>query len=229
MEYFLCIETATEVCSVALGNATGDIVVRETSRKNSHTETITVFIRECMDEWKIDFPQLSAIGISQGPGSYTGLRVGTSTAKGIAFAHDIPLIAIDTLFGLAYGIKELVDEGDLIMPMIDARRMEVYTAVYDHQLKLFRSTNNLILHDGILDEITDKGKLWLCGNGAVKAEKIKTDRDIVIHPSICSASHLIAACQAKYLTKDFVDIAYFSPFYLKSPNITKPKKKQGLG
>ncbi len=228
MDYFLCLETATEVCSVALGNADGNIVVRETSRKNSHTETITIFIRECMDQWQIDFYQLSAIGISQGPGSYTGLRVGTSTAKGIAFAHNIPLIGIDTLYGLAYGLKTELEEGDLIMPMIDARRMEVYTAIYDHQLKVIQPTYNLILQDGTLDHISEKGKILVCGNGAVKAEKIKTDRELVIHPSICSASHLITACLAKYLVKDFVDIAYFSPFYLKSPNITKPKKKQGL-
>lgn len=225
MEYFLCLETATAVCSVALGDKNGLICERTIDRKNSHTETITIQIKECMQECGIDYSSLSAIGISKGPGSYTGLRVGTSVAKGLAYAHDIPLIGVDTLHGLAYNIRSEVPPDALIMPMIDARRMEVYTAIYDSSLNCIKGVHNLILDNGILSTIKNVNKVILCGNGASKADGLDLGISTHIYPTQCSATSLLELCKNRYFAKEWEDLAYFSPNYFKSPKITKSTKK----
>ena len=145
----LCLETATPVCSVALNSACCTLAMRETEGQNAHSEKITNFIREVMEEAKIDYPQLDAVAVSQGPGSYTGLRIGVSTAKGICYAADLPLMAIDTLEAMAYGMKDKlgsqIGPDDLLIPMIDARRMEVYASVFDANLNKINDTAALVM------------------------------------------------------------------------------------
>ena len=224
MDYFLCIETSTEVCSVAIGNnEEGLLTTSDYARENSHSETITLQIEDCMQELGLSYAELSAIGISRGPGSYTGLRVGTSVAKGICYAWDIPLIAVDSLYGIAAGTQAHASPGYILMPMIDARRMEVYTAVYDSELNIRKDVHNLILEEGALSGI-DAGYVILCGNGAVKSEGIDLGVETKILPTPCSASYMIDKCIELYYMNKFEDVAYFSPFYFKSPNITKSKK-----
>ena len=225
MDYFLCLETATEVCSVALADKNGLLCERTIDRKNSHTETITIQIAECMQECNIGYASLSAIGISKGPGSYTGLRVGTSVAKGIAYAHDIPLIGVDTLYGLAYDLRANLSSDTAIMPMIDARRMEVYTAIYDSSLNCLKDVHNLILENGILSSMENISEIILCGNGAVKAKDLDLGISTIIYPTQCKASNILEQCKDRYYANEWEDLAYFSPNYFKSPNITKSTKK----
>ena len=147
----LCLETATPVCSVALNESCCTIALRETEGQNAHSEKITNFIREVMEVAKIDYSQLDAVAVSKGPGSYTGLRIGVSTAKGICYAADVPLMAIDTLEAMAYGLKaklgSQIGENDLLIPMIDARRMEVYAAIFDTNLNKINDTAALVIDE----------------------------------------------------------------------------------
>ena len=144
----LCLETSTSVCSVALNESCCTLALRESEKQNAHSEKITTFIKEVMDTASIDYPQLDAVAVSKGPGSYTGLRIGVSTAKGICYAADVPLMAIDTLEAMAYGMKEKlgsqIGKNDLLIPMIDARRMEVYAAIFDANLNKIEDTAALI-------------------------------------------------------------------------------------
>ena len=224
MDYFLCIETATEVCSVAIGNREGIISHEETEKKNSHTETITVFITRCLEAAELSLTDLTAIGISGGPGSYTGLRVGTSAAKGIAYGAGLPLIAVSTLAGLAYGVKSQASEGDLILPMIDARRMEVYYSVYSDEFQELHPVNNMILEENSLDEIGKGKRIIVTGNGADKVDIPHYTGEIVHFPSYCNAINLISICHDTWDAGITEDIAYYSPSYFKAPNITKSKK-----
>ena len=221
--YYICLDTATEVCSVAIGQGNEVIVTNDIARKNSHTETITLQIAQCMKEAGLQYHQIDAIGISSGPGSYTGLRVGTSVAKGLCYALDIPLIAIETLKGLAAGLKTEFDAGTVICPMIDARRMEVYAADYNKKLEELRPVYNLILGEGVMAE-SGYDHLVLCGNGAHKAEGIDLGVTFDIISTSCSASNLLKICNDLFLKGKIEDMAYFSPFYFKSPNVTKSKK-----
>jgi tRNA threonylcarbamoyladenosine biosynthesis protein TsaB len=221
--YYICLETATEVCSVAIGQGNDVIVTNEIARKNSHTETITLQIDQCMKEASLQYHQIKAIGISSGPGSYTGLRVGTSVAKGLCYALNIPLIAIETLKGLAAGLKADIDAGTVICPMIDARRMEVYAADYNTDLEELRPVYNLILGEGVLAE-SGYNHVMLCGNGAHKAKGIDLGVPFEIISTTCSASDLMKICNEHFLKGKIVDMAYFSPFYFKAPNVTKSKK-----
>ena len=223
MAYFLCIETSTEVCSVAIGSENGVMVSSDYAKGNSHSETITIQIEDCLQQSGLKFEDLDAIGITNGPGSYTGLRVGTSVAKGICYALDIPLIALDTLYGIAFGTRQYAEEGDVIIPMIDARRMEVYTAIYDDNLNLHTEINNLIIEENLFSYLS-ANRAILCGNGSHKCTGVNLGVDTLIIPTQCSASHLIFNCAEKFNSREFQDVAYYSPFYLKSPNITKSKK-----
>ena len=224
MDHFLCIETATEVCSIAIGNREGIISVQETEKKNSHTETITLFIARCLEKAGLTLADLMAIGISDGPGSYTGLRVGTSAAKGIAYGAGLPIIAIPTLAGLAYGVKSHASTDDVIIPMIDARRMEIYYSVYSHAMEELYPVNNMILEDHSLNEIGDGRTLIITGNGAHKVENQHYEGEIVHFPSHCNAVNLISLCHDAWDNGITEDIAYYSPSYFKAPNITKSKK-----
>ena len=172
----LCLETATPVCSVALNSACCTLAMRETEGQNAHSEKITNFIREVMEETGIDYSKLDAVAVSQGPGSYTGLRIGVSTAKGICYAADLPLMAIDTLEAMAHGMKEKLggqlDANDLLIPMIDARRMEVYASVFDAQLNKVQDTAAMVIDENTFEDLRKDYRLWLFGDGAPKLSKL---------------------------------------------------------
>ena len=158
MSLILCIETATPVCSVALSKNGEILSLKETARKNSHSEVVTLFIDDLLRENKIQYTDLNAVAVSKGPGSYTGLRIGVSTAKGLCYALDIPLIAINTLRSMAYDMAEIylkerkASENILFCPMIDARRMEVYSAIYNKDNNEVRETKAEIIDKNSFSE-----------------------------------------------------------------------------
>ena len=227
----LCLETATPVCSVALNSACCTLAMRETEGQNAHSEKITNFIRKVMEEVGIGYPQLDAVAVSQGPGSYTGLRIGVSTAKGICYAADLPLMAIDTLEAMAYGMKEKlgcqIEDNDLLIPMIDARRMEVYASVFDANLRKINETSALVIDEHSFDELLEGHRLWLFGDGAPKLGKLFEGRPNVniVDGFKPSAAYMRLLAEQALQKQQFVDVAYFEPFYLKDFIAGKPNVK----
>ncbi len=227
----LCLETATPVCSVALNSACCTLAMRETEGQNAHSEKITNFIREVMEEAKIDYPQLDAVAVSQGPGSYTGLRIGVSTAKGICYAADLPLMAIDTLEAMAYGMKDKlgsqIGPDDLLIPMIDARRMEVYASVFDANLNKINDTAALVIEENSFEDLRKDHRLWLFGDGAPKLSKLFENQPNIhiINGFKPSAAYMKVLAERALQQQQFVDVAYFEPFYLKDFIAGKPHVK----
>ena len=227
----LCLETATPVCSVALNDGCCTIALRETEGQNAHSEKITNFIREAMETAKIDYKQLDAVAVSKGPGSYTGLRIGVSTAKGICYAADLPLMAIDTLEAMAYGMKaklgSQIAENDLLIPMNDARRMEVYAALFDANLNKIKDTSALVIDENAFEDLRKDHHLWLFGDGAPKLTKLFENQSniSVIDGFKPSAAYMRPLTDRALREHDFVDVAYFEPFYLKDFIAGKPHVK----
>lgn len=227
----LCLETATSVCSVAINSACCTLAMRESEGQNVHSEKITKFIKEQMDEVGISYNELDAVAVSKGPGSYTGLRIGVSTAKGICYAADLPLMAIDTLEAMAYGMKEKLGSqlmpDDLLVPMIDARRMEVYASVFDAELRRINDTTAMVVNENTFDDLSGNHRLWLFGDGAPKLSKLfenQTNINVISGFRPCAAYMKVLAEQA-LKAQDFVDVAYFEPFYLKDFIAGKPHVK----
>ena len=227
----LCLETATPVCSVALNDGCCTLALRETEGQNAHSEKITNFIREVMETAGIDYKQLDAVAVSQGPGSYTGLRIGVSTAKGICYAADLPLMAIDTLEAMAQGMKaklgSQMTENDLLIPMIDARRMEVYAATFDANLNKINDTAALVIDEHSFEDLQKDHHLWLFGDGAPKLGKLfENQPDIsVVDGFKPSAAYMCPLAESALKAQRFVDVAYFEPFYLKDFVAGKPHVK----
>ncbi len=227
----LCLETATPVCSVALNSACCTLAMRETEGQNAHSEKITNFIKAVMEEVGIDYSKLDAVAVSQGPGSYTGLRIGVSTAKGICYAADLPLMAIDTLEAMAHGIKEKLGgqicPNDLLIPMIDARRMEVYAAVFDANLNKINDTAALVIDENSFEDLRKDHRLWLFGDGAPKlCELFENQENInIIEGFKPSAAYMRVMAERALQKQQFVDVAYFEPFYLKDFIAGKPHVK----
>ena len=227
----LCLETATPVCSVALNENCCTIALRETEGQNAHSEKITNFIREVMETANIDYRQLDAVAVSKGPGSYTGLRIGVSTAKGICYAADLPLMAIDTLEAMAHGIKaklgSQMGENDLLIPMIDARRMEVYAAVFDANMNKIEDTAARVIDENSFEELLKDHHLWLFGDGAPKLKKVFENQPniSIVEGFRPSAAYMLPLAEKALRNHDFVDVAYFEPFYLKDFIAGKPHVK----
>ena len=227
----LCLETATPVCSVALNENCCTIALRETEGQNAHSEKITNFIREVMETAGIDYKQLDAVAVSQGPGSYTGLRIGVSTAKGICYAADLPLMAIDTLEAMAYGIKmkfgSQIADNDLLIPMIDARRMEVYASIFDAQLNKISDTTARVIDEHSFADLSRDHRLWLFGDGAPKLSKLFENQPNIniIDGFKPSAAYMLPLADKALKEQRFVDVAYFEPFYLKDFIAGKPHVK----
>ena len=227
----LCLETATPVCSVALNENCCTIALRETEGQNAHSEKITNFIREVMEVGKIDYKQLDAVAVSKGPGSYTGLRIGVSTAKGICYAADLPLMAIDTLEAMAHGMKaklgSQIGENDLLIPMIDARRMEVYAAVFDANLNKIEDTAARVIDENSFEDLLKDHHLWLFGDGAPKLKKVFENQPniSIVEGFRPSAAYMLPLAEKALRNHDFVDVAYFEPFYLKDFIAGKPHVK----
>ncbi|MFC6100090.1 tRNA (adenosine(37)-N6)-threonylcarbamoyltransferase complex dimerization subunit type 1 TsaB [Olivibacter domesticus] len=230
----LHIDTATPVCSVALTINGVLSAYRDHDEPNIHASKLTVFIEELLLEAKIAINQLSAISVSKGPGSYTGLRIGVSVAKGICYALDVPLIAVNTLDAMMQGFKaslsEQSDRGNelntLFCPMIDARRMEVYTAIYDAHLSIIEPTAARIIEADSFDYLANKHQLIMFGEGANKLSDLFSEHgSIQIYKGFQnSARYLIPETLTRFNKQEFEDIAYFEPFYLKDFVPTTPKR-----
>lgn len=233
MSYILSIETATEVCSVALGHNGQCLIEKQLSTGLRHSSGLTTLIQDVLTASALSFSDLSAVCISDGPGSYTGLRVGASSAKALCYSLDIPLIAIPTLQSIAIQCRQLLKEKPTlnIVPTIDARRMEVYTCIYDHSLETVQPTHNLIYTAVAIENILDtlQGDIYICGHGAEKLNRLYIDieqpKRLHILPFECNASYFCELAHRQYVKKQFVDVAYHTPYYYKSPNITTPKAR----
>ena len=187
---------------------------------------MTVMIKSCMDELGLQFNELDAIAVSAGPGSYTSLRIGVATAKAIAFAHQIPMIAICTLKALSYAVEAL-EPGERVIAMIDARREEVYAGIYNEGHEELLAPEPHILNEySFVDLSKDKlvQKVYLVGNGAAKSKKWLDSDHFVLKNEHCSARYMVIPSYEAYKTNKFVDIAYYTPNYIKGANITKSKK-----
>ncbi|WP_432672736.1 tRNA (adenosine(37)-N6)-threonylcarbamoyltransferase complex dimerization subunit type 1 TsaB [Flavobacterium sp. SM2513] len=219
--YILNIETATKNCSVALAKNGITIAFREIAEEGySHAEKLHVFIEELVSESEITFNELNAIAVSQGPGSYTGLRIGVSSAKGLCYALNIPLIAIDTLQSLAAQIT--ISDG-VIIPMIDARRMEVFSATYDKDLNTIQKVAAEII-DGESYQNREE-QIHFLGDGASKCKEFLNKNNFTFHDEIRypSSKEMSFLSFEKYKKSDTVDVAYFEPLYVKDFMITKKK------
>jgi len=224
----LCIETATGVCSVALCNDTATLHLREAAEGRSHASQLTVLIRELLAEASVSTQELDAVAVSKGPGSYTGLRIGVSVAKGISYGAGIPLIGINTMAAMYYGFlaKHGVPPGEtLLCPMIDARRMEVYNALFTPDGKMVRPTAADIIDEASFHSELAKGRVIFFGSGAAKCKGIISDSNAFFEDDFTlSASYLQLPSAEALKEKRFEDTAYFEPFYLKEFLATVPKK-----
>lgn len=227
MPIILQIETATPVCSVALSQDGKTIALKEEAAQNIHASSLTLFIEEVMKQAGLAYADLDAIAVSKGPGSYTGLRIGVSTAKGLCFALDKPLIALSTLQMMANGfLKQYPDYAGMVCPMIDARRMEVFTAVYTHHLAEVEPISAKIVDKTSFSSSLDAGTITFIGDGAAKCATV------LAHPNaqfsnlnFNSAANMSELAYLAFNQASFEDVAYFEPFYLKDFVFTTPKNK----
>ncbi|MDC7996392.1 tRNA (adenosine(37)-N6)-threonylcarbamoyltransferase complex dimerization subunit type 1 TsaB [Gilvibacter sediminis] len=215
MAVILALETATTNCSVAVVDSKGEVLVKEDyGSKYSHGEKLHVYIDEILKEAGLTQNDLEAVAVSAGPGSYTGLRIGVSAAKGLCFALDIPLITIGTLDSL---VRQLYADQGYLVAMLDARRMEAYTAVYDHTYKVFSPMQPQLLNSDSFSEFLKRGPVVFIGTANEKFSEICTHENArFVNGKLPSAKELIALAQAKFEAGDFADLAYFEPDYLKA-------------
>ncbi len=228
MALILNIETSTSVCSASLSDGDKIIGLKESFDDKSHASLLTVFIEELLSENNIDADKLQAVSVSEGPGSYTGLRIGVSVAKGICYAKNIPLIAVNTLQAMAVMTKEKTDTGDNIVfcPMIDARRMEVYSSLFNYDISIKRETIAEIIDENSYSKELTEYKIAFSGNGAEKCKGIITHNNAVfINDIYPSAKYTAQLAKQLFDKKEFKDTAYFEPYYLKDFIATIPKKK----
>ncbi|BDD10712.1 tRNA (adenosine(37)-N6)-threonylcarbamoyltransferase complex dimerization subunit type 1 TsaB [Fulvitalea axinellae] len=226
MALILSLETATTVCSVALHEDGVLKAKEELFVDKSHSSQLTVAIDNVVKNAGFAYKDLSAVAVSEGPGSYTGLRIGTSTGKGLCYSLDIPLIAVNTLEGMANSIKGFNLDGALLCPMLDARRMEVYCAVYDAEGKELSPTQAVIVEPESYDKYLEQGKVIFFGNGSDKCVEVFGQHpNASFWPNVSpSAEGIGNLAYVKYEQQSFEDVAYFEPFYLKEFRATKPKK-----
>ena len=227
----ICIETSTPVCSVALCSPSGVIAVRENTEGKSHAALLTLFIEDLLKKTGSRVEDLEAVAVSKGPGSYTGLRIGVSVAKGMAYAASIPLIGVETPVSMFYGIidktgkKYQGDDNTLFCPLIDARRMEVYNAIFDSSGNKFRETTAEVIEENSFIEIPEENRLIFFGDGAIKCREVMRRKNIHFEDDyLISATSMHKPAYKAIIEKNYEDIAYFEPFYLKDFIATKQVK-----
>jgi len=217
MSLILSMETSTNVCSVALYKEAELLAVSEITIQKSHSSLLTVMIQDIVQHSGYALNELKAVAVSAGPGSYTGLRIGSSVAKGLCYSLDIPLIAIDTLYAMAVSVNRYNTEEHLVCPMIDARRMEVYHSLLDNVGNVIEPSAPKILDENSFSEILDNNSVLFFGNGAFKFYELVRENDNVkyiagVYPS---AKDIGVLAWRAFQKKDFADIVYFEPNYLK--------------
>jgi len=220
LSLLLHIETATKVCSACLSKE-GQLIhiVEEYSEKYIHAERLTILIEQLMNDTNYNLKDLDAISIDKGPGSFTGLRIGVSTAKGLCYSLKIPLIAVDSLTSLYFGYKKIkgdISKNELVIPMIDARRMEVYTAAYNFLGEHHFQIDAKVIDQSFFDSLSQFNKLHILGDGSNKIKANFNAVNLEIHEKIsCSAEYQIPQSFSKFRKKTFENVAYFEPYYLK--------------
>jgi len=227
----LCLETATKTCSVALCDRTGIISVMESHENKSHATQLTLFIEELLKNANTRPADLEAVAVSKGPGSYTGLRIGVSVAKGIAYGVSLPLIGIDTTRSMFNGIINIAEEKygtdntSLFCPMIDAKRMEVYYSIFDAEGKVIKGIAAEIINDKSFHEIPESVKMVFFGDGAGKCINVTSHKNSVFENDFeVSAAFMFKAVFEEFDAGHFEDVAYFEPFYLKDFIATVQRK-----
>ncbi len=223
----LHIETSTNVCSVALSHNEDTVFFISNNDGQNHAAMLSLFIQQALEKAKESNLKPNAIAVSAGPGSYTGLRIGVSTAKGLCYGYDIPLIAVSTLEILCNEAlkREIMEKNAFFCPMIDARRMEVYAGIYDSSLNIKQSITPEIITEKSFSEFLNKSTVYFFGNGAEKCSSVITHPNARFIDNIEPlAENMITLAEKKYRAGDFVDVAYFEPFYLKEFQATTPKK-----
>ena len=233
MSRILNIETATEICSVCIAEGGKILAVRETSEGRNHAVSLAVFIRDIFNDTGLKADDLDAVAVSMGPGSYTGLRIGVSTAKGICYAAGLPLLAVNSLESMFTGMlrtlhskDESIPRNSLFLPMIDARRMEVYTAGFNQKGETELETHVLVVKEDSFIGLLKEHHLYLFGSGADKLVILPKHTNLrkIVGFSLSSV-WMIPLSEKKFDKQQFEDLAYFEPFYLKDFITTVPKKK----
>jgi tRNA threonylcarbamoyladenosine biosynthesis protein TsaB len=222
----LHIETSTNICSIAVSENGRCLFSKSDSEGMNHAALLSVFIAEAMEFLKSASKKLDAVAVSSGPGSYTGLRIGVSTAKGLCYGLDIPLIAVSTLEVLTANALQITETAanSLFCPMIDARRMEVYAAIYNQEGIIQREISADIIDENSYSEILESHIVYFFGNGAEKCKTTLTHPNAkFIDGMYPLAENMIALAEKAYIEKKFVDVAYFEPFYLKEFYTTAAK------
>lgn len=226
MALILSIETSTPVCSVALTMSRETLATEKLFLEKSHSNLLTLVIENLCKHAGVSMKEIDAVAVSEGPGSYTGLRIGVSTAKGICYALEKPLVAIPTLAAMAFQVNQSNPFGYLLCPMLDARRMEVYASVFDSSLNVQEEISPVILDEDSYQETLKEQKVLFFGDGSNKFEALVANNPNAgfvkgISPSAWAVGKLASE---KFEQSDFVDLAYFEPFYLKEYKAAKPKK-----
>jgi len=225
--YILHIETSTKICSVALSNGEQLMGWEDQAEGMNHASLLAPMIRRIFEQVKISAGDLGAVSVSSGPGSYTGLRVGSSTAKALAYSLKIPLISVPTLETLSTAVVNTFGVTGSILPMIDARRDEVYSALYNDRFEILWPVQSLHVNREFIEKnLAGLGNVVCCGDGAFKIEPYMADfPNLVLREEIiCSARHLVAPTWTRLSRKESEDVLHFVPHYLKPPNITQQKK-----
>ena len=234
MSLILCIETGTDICSVALARDGELLSLLESNEGKQHAQNLAVYVDEILRENDIEVKELDAIAVGKGPGSYTGLRIGVSLAKGLCYAASKPLIAVNSLESMVYvaledyeaGIVEIEDmDSAVFCPMIDARRMEVYCQLFNSKVEPLSEVQvHIVTTDSFIEE-RSKGTLVIFGNGSDKCKNVLPEGDVHYIKVVPSARGLIKPAFESFLKSDFEDVAYFEPFYLKDFVATTSSKK----
>lgn len=228
MAIILCLETATEVCSVCIHKDGNLLSTSESLQAFEHSKKITLFIQDCVQKAGIHLREIDAVAVSSGPGSYTGLRVGSSTAKGICFGLDVPLISVPSLQALVSGYmaEHSDEEADYLFPVIDARRNEVYGAIFNSKGVLVKNTFNYIFDQDPLPQIIKPGdKVLFIGNGAEKAKRFLNSAHFNFKNRLSRSTDLIPDSNKFFQQSKFENLISFAPIYYKAPNITSPKNR----
>jgi len=227
MALILNIETSETICSVALAKDEKLLSIKESTEERSHAKLVTIFIEDIFKNSNYSLQDLDAISVTKGPGSYTGLRIGVSTAKGLCYGLDIPLISVGTLTALANAtIRTNKYNNHKFCPMIDARRMEVYSAIYNYDLSKIKDVSADILTEDSYSDFLKKDKIVFVGSGSAKFNEILNSPNAIFDSEIVpSAKNMIEVSYQKFIDKNFEDVAYFEPYYLKDFIAIKPKNK----
>ena len=225
MANLLLIETATEICSIAVSVDHQVTASQNAIGSFQHATAITNQIQQCLAKAQLPWSKLDAVAISHGPGSYTGLRIGAAAAKAICYTHQIPLIEVSTLQAIAFGAQPSSSTPNIgYLPMIDARRMEVYTCLLNEHFEVIEKPQAIILEASIFDEWANSfSAVVCCGNGAQKSSTLLKNGKFQFDHRGCDATFLEKFAYEAFMKEEFIDVAYYKPFYLKPPNITKPK------